>query len=159
SALRSGVMRPRYEFSPIVFACLLAGCVEPSPLSRSVETDWPQSARIAVYPSTAAPSFASPEGLTSFLEHRWPLADIRRFCIPERRHNPGYQNLVLDTPEAWKGRLFENEQTGFDKISWYASVKGGRVVAYSLGVSRGRDFWLLEIGTEESTRIPPTVAP
>jgi hypothetical protein len=70
-----------------------------------------------------------------------------------------YQNLVLDLPEAWKGRLYADQRTGFDAIRWYAAVREGRLVTYSLGVYRGQDYWLLEIGSPDSIRRPPQVAP
>src|ERR1041384_8067406 len=105
---------------------VVAGCSTQQERSFSVETDWPQSARAAVYSRTATPGFDSPEGVTRLLEQRWSLADIRTFCIPARRHNPMYQNLVVDSPQAWKGRLYSDQRTGFDWICWYATVRGGR---------------------------------
>ena len=93
------------------------------------------------------------------LEQRWSLANIRSFCVPERRHNPLFQNLVVDSPDAWKGRLYPDRQTGFDRISWYATVRGGRLLEYSLGVQRGDDYWLLEIGSPETVGKPPHVTP
>jgi hypothetical protein len=92
------------------------------------------------------------------LEQRWSLADIRTFCIPERRHNPAYQNLVAMN-EVWKGRLYEGVDTGFDRIGWYANIEQGQIHLYSLEVQRGRSYWLLEIGSPESLRAPPRVAP
>ena len=140
------------------FTCCLAGCRAPAPVSKSVETDWPHDARFGPYSTTAVPSITSPEGFTRLLEQRWPLADIRTFCIPERRHNPAWQNLVA-MGEVWKGRLYQCVDTGFDRISWYADIEQGQVHAYSLAVQCGRSFWLLEIGSPESLRTPPTVAP
>jgi hypothetical protein len=128
-------------------------------IRSSVASDWPYSARAAAYPSTAPAGFDAPEGLTRLLEQRWSLADIASFCIPARRHNPMFQNLVVDSPEAWKGRLYPDQQTGFDKICWYATVRDGRVLEYSLGVYRGDDFWLLEIGDPQTVRTPPQVTP
>jgi hypothetical protein len=143
----------------LVLGVFVSSCTTPPPKSPSVESDWPQLARTAVYSTTATPSLRSPEGVTRLLEQRWSLADIRTFCIPQRRHNPGYQNLVLFSSEAWKGRLYSDAQTGFDRISWYAAVRDGRVETYSLGVYRGGDYWLLEIGNAETVRTPPRVSP
>jgi hypothetical protein len=70
-----------------------------------------------------------------------------------------FQNLLVDSPEAWKGRLYPNSRTGFDRISWYATVRDGRALEYSLEVYRGNDFWLLEIGSPETVRTPPNVTP
>lgn len=70
-----------------------------------------------------------------------------------------YQNLVADTPEVWKGRLYANTDTGFDRIFWYATVEKGRVLEYSLNVERGDDYWLLEIGSPETIHHPPQVTP
>lgn len=127
--------------------------------AQSADADWPYSARAAGYAPGAVPSFESPEGVCRLLENRWPLGAIRTFCIPERRPAPGVQNLVLDSGEAWKGRLYPNEHTGFDSISWYATVSEGRVLEYSLGVSRGDDFWLVEIGSPETIKTPPRISP
>jgi hypothetical protein len=143
----------------LVLFCFVAGCSTQPERSVSVETDWPYSARAAVYSQSAAPSFDSPEGVTRLLEQRWSLADIRTFCVPARRHNPMYQNLVLDEPEAWKGRLYSDQRTGFDAILWYASVRDGQLIAYSLGVYRRGDYWLLEIGTPKTVSRPALVTP
>jgi hypothetical protein len=122
-------------------------------------SDCPPSARAAAYSPATVPSFDSPEGVTRLLEQRWSLADIRAFCIPERRHNYAYQRLVADAPELWKGRLYANTQTGFDRISWYANVRDGHVQEYELEAYRGTDLWLLEIGDPETVRTPPQVTP
>lgn len=142
----------------LVLCVFASGCTAP-PKSQSIDSDWPQSARAAIYSPTAPPSLCSPEGMTRLLEQRWSLADIRTFCIPQRRHKPGYQNMVLDSSEAWKGRLYSDTLTGFDRISWYAAVRDGRAETYSLGASRGRDYWLLEIGNAETFRTPPRISP
>lgn len=142
----------------LLLTCWCCGCKAPAPVSRSVETDFPPSARFGVYSPTATPSITSPEGFTRLLEQRWSLADVRTFCIPERRHNGGYQNLVA-MGEVWKGRLYQGMETGFDRIGWYANIKDGHIGEYSLGAERGRSFWLLEIGSPESLRLPPRVAP
>jgi len=143
----------------LVVLSVVSGCSTPQERSRSVETDWPPSARAAVYSQAATPGFDSPEGVTRLLEQRWSLADVRAFCIPARRHNPMYQNLLVDSPEAWKGRLYSNQRTGFDRISWYATVRDGRVLEYSLEAYRGKDLWLLEIGSPETVHTPPHVTP
>jgi hypothetical protein len=100
----------------------------------------------------------SPAAFTKSLEERWSLEAIRKFCIPERRHDEAYQNLVA-MGETWEGELYADKKTGFDKIFWYATVKNGRVATYSLNVSRGDDSWLLEnVGREQMGR-PPIVEP
>jgi len=125
---------------------------------------WPPHPIIAKNPPNAKPGFNSPEEVTALLEKRWSLADVRKFAIPERRHNDLYQNLVLDTAEIWAGRLYCDRTTGFDSIEWYATVENGRAKehslrAYSLQAMRGKDFWLLEIGTPASVEKPPVVEP
>jgi hypothetical protein len=127
--------------------------------SASAVSDWPPSARAARYSPTATPGFDSPESFTRLLEQRWSLVDICAFCIPERRHNDAYQNLVITTPGAWKGRLYVDTLTGFDRISWYATVHEGHVQEYSLEAYRGNDFWLLEGGSPETFHWPPHVTP
>jgi hypothetical protein len=114
---------------------------------------------VAKFAPDATHNFDSPEGVTRVLEQRWSVEDIKTFCIPERRHNPAWQNLVADTPVVWRGKLYQKEQTGFDEISWYGTVKNGKLVEYSLGVRRGNDFWSLEGGSPESVMEPPVVAP
>ncbi|WP_298864106.1 hypothetical protein [uncultured Gimesia sp.] len=61
--------------------------------------------------------FASADEVTAALEERWPLDAINTYCIPERRHNPLYQNLVPDSGVTWEGKLHKNLKTGFDSIS------------------------------------------
>jgi len=111
------------------------------------------------YPPNAKPGFNSREEFTAFLEKRWPLADVRKFAIPERRHNDAYQNLVPYTPEIWAGGLYCDKTTGFDSIEWYAGIEKGSVKEYSLNAIRGKDSWLLEIGSPDSTQNPPNVEP
>lgn len=103
--------------------------------------------------------FASPEEVTSALEARWSLDDINTYCIPERRYNPMCQNLVTDVGVTWEGVLHENVPTGFDSISWYGTAVEGRLHEYSLGVSRGENYWNLEIGNVNSFDRQPRVAP
>jgi hypothetical protein len=123
---------------------------------------WP-FAIVAKYPANAKPGFNSPEEVTAFLEKRWPLANIRRYAIPERRHNDLYQNLVPYPPEIWAGRLYCDKATGFDSIEWYATIENRHskdpLKEYSLGAIRGKDFWLLEIGSPTSVQQPPNIEP
>ena len=140
-----------------------------SPAQQSQPTScanptWPPHAVFAKYPPNTKPGFNSPEEVTALLEKRWSLADVRKFAIPERRHNDAYQNLVLDTPEIWAGRLYCDTTTGFDSIEWYATVENGHdkqhsLKEYSLQARRGKDFWLLEFGSPASVRNPPNVEP
>ena len=143
----------------ICFAvCLTVGCAKQS---ESVQTPnaTPSPSNLAVLsPAEAKVAFASSDGLTKALERRWPLVAIRTYCTPERRHNPSYQNLVAESP-VWNGVLYSGESTGFDQIAWYATTKMGRVYQYSLGVNRGNDFWLLEIGDERTLQAPPNYSP
>lgn len=124
-----------------------------------------QSDIVAKYPPNAKLGFNSPEEVTAFLEKRWPLEDIGKFAIPERRHNDLYQNLVTaGFPEIWAGRLYCDKSTGFDSIEWYATIEKGRTKGhslkeYSLNAIRGKDFWLLEIGSPTSVQQPPSVEP
>jgi hypothetical protein len=125
------------------------------------------TATITTHTATPVPlidaktAFSSPEAMTKFLEQRWPLAAVQMFCIPERRHNNMYQNLVAgsDSPIVWEATLYRETLMGFDKIAWYANTKNGRATTFSLGVKRGKDYWLLEIGTEESAQQPPDYSP
>lgn len=104
-------------------------------------------------------AFASQDALNLLLERRWPISAINTFCIPERRHNDSWQNLVTDTNVVWEGTLHPNEKTGFDRIYWYATTENGRAKEYSLNASRGEDGWNLEIGNEQTVQKPPKVSP
>ena len=118
---------------------------------------------VARYPPNAKPGFNSPEQVTAFLEKRWSLEDIRKFTIPERRHNDEYQNLVPSGQQIWGGRLYCDQATGFDSIEWYANVKNGRTEdslrEFSLGAIRGQNYWLLEMGNPDSVQKPPNIEP
>jgi hypothetical protein len=66
--------------------------------------------------------------------------------------------------EIWAGRLYCDKTTGFDSIEWYATIetrntKKPLLKEYSLGVIRGKDFWLLEIGSPTSVQQPPNIEP
>ncbi len=140
--------------------CLLSGCREDSGVSNSP----PAAATATATPTPtidAKTAFGSPEAMTTFLERRWPLAAVKAFCIPERRHNVMYQSLVAGSggSAVWSGTLHRDAQTGFDEIAWYANTKDGRATIFQLGVSRGDDFWRLELGSEESVRTPPDYLP
>jgi hypothetical protein len=113
---------------------------------------------IGISASEAKAAFDSPDALTKMLEQRWPVPAIKDFCISERRHDDRYQNLVA-FGVVWEGRLHQNAASGFDKIAWYATTKDGRAEQFSLGVSRGADFWLLEIGSEQTVQRPPNFSP
>jgi hypothetical protein len=139
-------------------ACLLVGCSKHIQRPLLVNATPSPSPTVAVSAAEAKVAFDSPDLLTKALEWRWPLAAIRTYCIPERRHNNAYQNLVAYSP-VWKGVLYSGVATGFDKIAWYASTNKGRADQYSLGVYRGNDFWLLEIGDEHALQAPPEYSP
>ena len=111
-------------------------------------------------PAEAKAAFDSQEGLGKALERRWPISSIKEFCIPERRHNPLYQLLVMDSDVIWSGPLHSGESTGFDKIEWTANTtKVGRAKSYIVIVHRGNDLWSLEIGNEQSLTELPNVSP
>ena len=124
----------------------------------------PAATIVAKYPPNAKPGFNSPEEVTAFLEKRWPLADIRKYAIPERRHNDLYQNLVISgVREVWGGRLYCDKTTGFDSIEWYANIEDTHtkhsLKEFSLNAIRGNDSWLLEIGSPTSVQQPPNIEP
>ena len=161
----------------LVVAAALATAACKSPQSRTAKEPSPSQAQsmncppmllesetVAKYPPNAKPGFDSPEEVTALLEKRWPLGDIRKFAIRERRHNDGYQNLVtLGSQKIWAGRLYCDQSPGFDSIEWYATVEKvnskDSLKEFSLGAIRGRDFWLLEIGDPTSVQKPPDIEP
>jgi hypothetical protein len=59
----------------------------------------------------------------------------------------------------WEGVLYSGELNGFDKITWYATLKEGRADKYSLNVNRGNDYWVLEIGNERTLQTQPDYSP
>ena len=141
----------------LILVCVLGACGKPSHQQATSPTPTPTPDPVASA-AEAKVAFASPEALTKALERRWPLSAIRTFCIPERRHNNRYQNLVAYSPR-WDGVLYSGELTGFDGITWYASLKEGRADVYSLNVNRGNDHWLLEIGGERTLQAQPYYDP
>ena len=143
----------------ICFAmCLSISCVKQTRrLEVSIATPQPTPV-VALSVAEAKVAFDSSDALTKALERRWPLAAIQVYCIPERRHNNAYQNLVAYSPR-WDGTLYSGVATGFDKIAWYSTTKNRRADEYSLGVYRGNDFWLLEIGDEQTLQTPPDYSP
>jgi hypothetical protein len=147
---------------PIGYATLLAlilpcGCMREDPVpAPAVNTP----------PPVTSGEINSPDRLTAALENRWTLERIRRYAIPERRLWEGCQNLVAGFPSekcdstlVWEGELFNGITTGFDEIAWYANTCGNHVEEYSLGVTRGDDFWLLEIASPTDLDKPPVVEP
>lgn len=116
-------------------------------------------ARLGVIPAGEARiGFSSREQLEKLIEKRWPLWAIRTFCIPERRCDSGWQNLVTDTDVVWQGELYP-DAADFDKIEWYATTEDGRALEYSLNAHRGRDLWVIEICSEHYVAWPPDYSP
>jgi len=107
----------------------------------------------------AKEAFESPAKLTQVLECRWPVSAITEFCIPERRLNVDFQNLVTYTDVVWQEDLHAKTQSGFDEIWWHANTEGGRATKYSLNAKRGDDYWLLEIGNEQTVQDEPDITP
>jgi hypothetical protein len=138
-----------------VAICLFAACARNNQRAANPTPLPPLSTTLSA--AEAKLAFESPDALTRALERRWPLTAIRTFCIPERRHHDRSQNLVAYS--RWEGVLYPSIATGFDKISWYASIKNGCAEKYSLGVERGTDFWLLEIGDGNTLTVPPEYSP
>jgi hypothetical protein len=101
----------------------------------------------------------SDKELERILEQRWPISAIKTFCIPERRHNPFYQLLVLDSDVIWRGKLHASESTGFDSIEWMATTNNGQLETYSILVHKGDDIWEIDWGSKKSLAKPPQVSP
>jgi hypothetical protein len=147
-----------YLISLILLGCLLGGCRQHSSQTVTPKASPLAPVASAVSAADAKVGFDSPEGLTKLLERRWPIAAINEYCIPERRHNDAYQNLVA-FGIVWKGEIHQGVATGFDKIDWYATTKNGRADQYSLGAHRGKDYWLIELGWEGGMQKPPDFSP
>ena len=142
----------------LLLVCLLVGCrAETAPTSPTTSRPTPPVA-MGISASEAKTAFDSPQALTEMLEKRWPIAAIQEFCIPERRHDNRYQNLVA-LGVVWEGNLHQNASSGFDKIAWYATTQEGRSEKFSLGIWRGADFWVLEGGSEQTVQRPPNFSP
>lgn len=151
-------MSTRYSVSILFITCLLSSCWKDSSLTVAPRTTPTPLVPTGVSAGDAKAGFHSPEALNKLLERRWPVTAIQAYCTPERRHNESYQNLVA-FGVVWKGTLHPDIETGFDKIAGYATTKEGRAEEFSLGVDRGKDFWLLEIGSEETMQKPPNFSP
>jgi hypothetical protein len=151
-------MSTRYLVSILFVTCLLSSCWKDSSLTVAPRANPTPLAPTAVSAADAKAGFDSSEALNKLLERRWPVTAIQAYCTPERRHNESYQNLVA-LGVVWKGTLHRDIETGFDKIAWYATTIDGRAQEFSLGVDRGKDFWLLEIGSEETMQEPPNFSP
>jgi hypothetical protein len=140
----------------IVIVTSLSGCEPTTPTVKPAEQ---QQENPSASPAQEQLDLSSADAVTAALEKRWSLDAIKTFCIPERRHNTGYQNLVAAEGETWGGALYENEKTGFDSITWYGAAVDGKLFHYSLNVNRGDDWWLLEIGNAKYFDTPPDVSP
>src|SRR5262245_59138288 len=100
-------MNQKASLALVIAAMLVAGaCQSPDSKTKIQPPSRPRpmncakpilspEAVLAKYPLNAKPGFNSPEEVTAFLEKRWPLSDITKFGIPERRHSDGWQNLVV----------------------------------------------------------------
>src|SRR5919109_1237837 len=112
--------------------CLVVSCAKQTQRPVITNTTPQPSPIVALSPAEAKVAFDSPDALTKALERRWPLMAIHVYCIPERRHNNAFQNLVAYSPR-WDGALYSGVDTGFEKIAWYATTKNRRADQYSLG--------------------------
>ena len=162
SRIIRGVMNMRALPILLALSCITYGCSKPTqneeaPTPRSL----PAPTNTVFTPTnTVQAGTDSPAAFTHLLEQRWPLESIRAFCIPERRHNAMYQRLVPMPPSpVWQGALYEGKKTGFDKISWYASIAKGQIFEFDLDAQIGTNDWCLEGGTLESLKSPPKVTP
>jgi|SRR4030095_6700096 hypothetical protein len=138
----------------LLLSCLLLSCQR-----HSAQTPGPTA--IKEQPLDARSGFSSAELMTKFLEQRWPIWKIRKFCTTERRHNPFYQQLVAyeENGPVWEGTLHSTRYSSLDKIAWYATTKNGRVDLFQLSAKRGSDFWVLEISNEDMMTRPPYYTP
>src|ERR1700742_2095702 len=100
-------MKPSEVLARIGFVLAVAGC-------QVDEHTLPARSILSV--EEAREAFDSQAGLQRALEHRWPLSAIKEFCTPQRRHDPEWQNLVTDTSVVWRGDLYPEADTGFEKI-------------------------------------------
>jgi hypothetical protein len=155
----------------VLCACsLFVGCDRNAPQSQADKpalppaqakpSPEPNRVLVAAPAEEAHKAFRSQAELQKLLRRRWPIAAIHTYCIPDRRANPLYQNLVCDGDAKWEGVLYTASDTGFGEVSWYATVVNGRATEYSLNAVNGdRDWWLLEIGSEDSVQKEPDYAP
>src|SRR5690242_6114251 len=80
------------------------------------------------------------EQLASALEARWSLGTIRAYCSSTTPTPGSFQNLVA-LGKSWRGNLYENEASGFDRVWWYASTRSGKLDEYSVNATKGRKHW------------------
>jgi hypothetical protein len=84
--------------------------------------------------------------LTEYLQQRWPVARIISFCRPERRSAAYHQNYNgMDCDWVIMGKIHPESKRTVGDVTFLAGVKDGVVYQYSIGVSRGDEYWVLEV--------------
>jgi hypothetical protein len=97
---------------------------------------------------------ASAAQLKFALESRFQLRMIQAYCDVTAPTPESVQNLVA-LGESWHGVMYQGTNTGFDQIWWYASTVNGQFEAYSVNAKKGRKYWNIEIGTQETLHKAP----
>jgi hypothetical protein len=74
------------------------------------------------------------------------MENIKCFCIPETRFNPGSNdwNLPAWQGVVWHGFIHAAAENAIGKVYWYALVKNAEPDRISINVIRGNDHWHLE---------------
>ncbi len=92
-----------------------------------------------------------------YIEVKWPLNNVKAFCVPDQRLPEGCQNLVPDRLcfGEWEIPVHSGKSHHFDKIYVYVSEDDGMSNyfgsvtpdwhrwEYSLNIVRGRDHWAI----------------
>lgn len=91
--------------------------------------------------------------LQKYLEERWTIERIEKFCKPERRVVQPFQDLLQTRTFTLEGKLYPALKTELGEVSWYCGVDDNVPDLYSISVSRKTavhglkrpDRWNLEV--------------
>jgi hypothetical protein len=92
--------------------------------------------------------------LQKYLEERWTVERVRKFCQPERRIAQPYQNLMCPNSFVLSGELYPSLKGELGDVTWYCGVDNNVPDQYSVCVKRktnssglsSPDLWVLGSG-------------
>lgn len=92
--------------------------------------------------------------LQKYLEERWTVERVRKFCQPERRIAQPYQNLMCRNSFVLSGELYPSLKGELGDVTWYCGVDNNVPDQYSVCVKRktnssglsSPDLWVLGSG-------------
>lgn len=92
--------------------------------------------------------------LQKYLEERWTVERVRKFCQPERRIAQPVQNLMCRNSFVLSGELYPSLKDELGDVTWYCGADNNVPDQYSVCVKRktksaglnSPDLWILEFG-------------